>query len=306
MSNLFSTLRTALQACYPAGEASAIARWVLAEAFGISQTDIYMGKDIQLSEKDEQKFENILHRLCNYEPVQYVLGYAWFCGKRFEVAPGVLIPRPETEELVELMVREHSVAPPRVLDIGTGSGCIPIMLAHHWPTSHVEGWDVSPEALAIAQRNNEAHGTGVLFSRHDILSSSSLPQDGGFDLIVSNPPYIKQCEREQMERNVLDWEPELALFVPDDDPLLFYRTIVRQAAGGLLNPGGTLYFEINREHGAETVALLENAGFVQVELLKDLSGNERIVKGCFAMSQKNNALILCRFNFFPYFCTHIS
>ena len=292
MPDHFTTLRTALQACYPAGEASAIARWVLAEAFGISQTDIYMGKDIQLSEKGEQKFENILHRLCNYEPVQYVLGYAWFCGKRFEVAPGVLIPRPETEELVELMVREHSVAPPRVLDIGTGSGCIPIMLAHHWPTSHVEGWDVSPEALAIAQRNNEAHGTGVHFSRHDILSPCSLPQDGGFDLIVSNPPYIKQCERGQMERNVLDWEPELALFVPDDDPLLFYRTIVRKAAGGLLHLGGTLYFEINREHGAETVSLLEDAGFVQVELLKDFSGNERIVKGCFAMSQKNNALIL--------------
>jgi release factor glutamine methyltransferase len=117
--------------------------------------------------------------------------------------------------------------------------------------------------------------------QHDILSDEEcvVSQEEGFDIIVSNPPYIKQCERLQMERNVLDWEPELALFVPDDDPLLFYRTIVRRAANGLLKPGGRLYFEINREHGADTIALMEEAGFVQVELLKDLSGNERIVKG---------------------------
>lgn len=279
MPDHFATLRTALQACYPAGEAAAIARWVLAEGFGISQTDIYMGKDIQLSEKDEQKFKNILHRLCNYEPVQYVLGHAWFCGRRFEVAPGVLIPRPETEELIDVVLRDLSVDPRRILDIGTGSGCIPITLAHHWPTSHVEGWDISPEALTIARKNNEAHATQVRFALHDILSPVPLSHEERFDLIVSNPPYIKQCERTQMERNVLDWEPELALFVPDDDPLLFYRAIVRQAADGLLNPGGSLYFEINREHGAETAHLLEEAGFIQVQLLKDLSGNERIVKG---------------------------
>lgn len=278
MPDHFTTLRTALQACYPAGEAAAIARWVLAEGFGISRTDIYMGKDIQFSEKDEQKFKNILHRLCNYEPVQYVLGHAWFCGRSFEVAPGVLIPRPETEELIDVVVRDHPVAPCRILDIGTGSGCIPITLAHHWPACHVEGWDISSEALAIAQRNNEAHGTRVKFVCRDILAPAPM-QEEGFDLIVSNPPYIKQCERAQMGRNVLDWEPALALFVPDDDPLLFYRAIVQRAVNGLLNPGGSLYFEINREHGAETVALLDAAGFTQVQLLKDLSGNERIVRG---------------------------
>ena len=142
--------------------------------------------------------------------------------------------------------------------------------------------------MAISRRNNEEHHTHVVFQQHDILSVEErvVPQEGGFDLIVSNPPYIKQCERLQMERNVLDWEPELALFVPDDDPLLFYRSITRRATNGLLNPGGWLYFEINREHGADTVHLLEANGFTDVQLLKDLSGNDRIVKGTLTSSKK--------------------
>jgi release factor glutamine methyltransferase len=277
MSNPFTILRTALLTYYPSGEASAIARWVLTEGFGISQTDIYMGKDIQFSEDDEQKLKNILQRLRNYEPVQYILGHAWFCGRRFNVAPGVLIPRPETEELIEHILHDHLIAPQRILDIGTGSGCIPITLAHHWSESHVEGWDISPDALNIAQNNNQVHQTRVTFNLCDILTPLSPTE--GFDLIVSNPPYIKECEREQMEHNVLDWEPELALFVPDDDPLLFYRTIVQRAIDGLLKPNGHLYFEVNREHGSETAHLLEKVGFTDVQLLKDLSGNERIVKG---------------------------
>ena len=282
MPNRFTTLRTSLQACYPTGEASAIARMILTEYFGISPMDIYMGKDIHLSEDDEQKLENIIQRLQNYEPIQYILGYARFCGRDFHVASGVLIPRPETEELIEFILRDHTTTQPhRILDIGTGSGCIPITLAHHWPQSHLEGWDISPEALAIARCNNETHHTDVLFRQHDILHSegSPIPQEGGFDLIVSNPPYIKQCERALMEHNVLDWEPELALFVPNEDPLLFYRAITQRAASGLLNPGGSLYFEINREHGAETMHLLKANGFIDVQLLKDLSGNDRIVKG---------------------------
>lgn len=276
---MYTTLRTSLLACYPAGEASAIARMVLTECFGISQTDIYMGKDIQLSEDDEHKLENILQRLKNYEPVQYILGRAPFCGRDFHVAPGVLIPRPETEELIEIVLRDHPTTPPqRILDIGTGSGCIPITLAHHWPQSHVEGWDISHEALSIARINDEQCRTHVHFVSHDVLHMDEC-EEGGFDLIVSNPPYIKQCERAQMERNVLDWEPSLALFVPDEDPLLFYRTIVQHAVNGLLNPNGWLYFEINREHGADTARLLEENGFSHVQLLKDLSGNDRIVKG---------------------------
>lgn len=281
MSNPFQILRTALQHHYPAGEAAAIARWVLSEGFGISQTAIYMGKDIHLSEIDERKLENIIHRLQNYEPVQYILGYAYFCGTRFGVAPGVLIPRPETEELVDLILHHYTTPPSRVLDIGTGSGCIPITLARHWPESHIEGWDVSPDALDIARKNNRTHDTDVVFEWHNILvpEESCTPKEGGFDLIVSNPPYIKECERTKMEPNVLEWEPDLALFVPDEDPLLFYRTIAHRATEGLLNKGGRLYFEINREHGDDTLRLLKHEGFADVQLITDLSGNERMVTG---------------------------
>lgn len=283
MPNPLIALRTALQSCYPAGEASAIARMVLAEAFGISPMDIYMGKDIHLSEDDEQKLENIILRLQNYEPVQYVLGHTAFCGLQFQVTPSVLIPRPETAELVSLILEEYPLPPHRVLDIGTGSGCIPITLSHHWPESHVEGWDISSEALEVARKNNEALRTHVRFFLHDILcpEKSPVPPEGGFDLIVSNPPYIKKCERVQMDHNVLDWEPETALFVPDNDPLLFYRTIVTRATSGLLNAGGQLYFEANRAHATETARLMEEAGFTKVRLLQDFCGNNRMVTGYF-------------------------
>lgn len=288
MSNPLITLRTALQSCYPAGEASAIARMVLTDSFGISPMDIYMGKDIHLSENDEQKLENIILRLQKYEPVQYVLGHTTFCGLRFQVNPNVLIPRPETAELVNLLLEEHPLPPHRVLDIGTGSGCIPITLSHHWPESHIEGWDISSEALEVARKNNEAMRTHVRFHQRDILNpeKSPIPAEGGFDLIVSNPPYIKDSERTQMERNVLDWEPETALFVPDNDPLLFYRTIVTRAAEGLLNRGGHLYFETNRAHATETARLMEEAGFTKVRLLQDFYGNDRMVTGYFLGSTK--------------------
>lgn len=278
MPNIISTLRTELQGHYSQREATSIILLVLDELFGISQTDIYMGKDIHLSEDDEQKLKNIINRLCNDEPIQYILGKARFYGEDFQVTPDVLIPRPETEELIELIFRQHPTPPARILDIGSGSGCIPITLAHHWKESHIESWDISPEALEVAHRNNKLHNTHVHFVRHDILTLTDIPTEN-FDLIVSNPPYIKNSERELMEHHVLDWEPHLALFVPDNDPLLFYRSIARQAVKGLLRKGGRLYFEINREHGKEVVALLESVGFTDVELYKDISGNDRMVTG---------------------------
>ena len=279
MPNIISTLRTELQEHYSQREATSIILLVLDELFGISQTDIYMGKDIHLSEDDEQKLKNIIVRLCNSEPVQYILGKARFYGEDFLVTPDVLIPRPETEELIERILSQCPAPPARVLDIGSGSGCIPITLARHWKESHIESWDISRQALEVAQSNNRKHGTHVHFILHDILCPidwSSIPTEG-FDLIVSNPPYIKNGERASMEHNVLDWEPHLALFVPDEDPLLFYRTIVEQAIGGLLKKGGRLYFEINREHGKETIELITSKGFRQVELYPDISGNDRIV-----------------------------
>lgn len=278
MTNLITDIRTRLQGIYPTGEATAIARLLAEELFGLSQTDIYMGKDKDLSEHDMQKLENILVRLCNYEPVQYILGVAEFCGMRFEVNPHVLIPRPETAELIATILHDHPTPPSQVLDMGTGSGCIPITLAHHWPESEVHGWDISPEALDTARRNNLVHGTKVKFYQRDILKND-YTEGTAYDLIVSNPPYIRGCERADMERHVLDWEPQIALFVPDEDPLLFYRAIVQRATKGALRPGGWLYFEINREYGAETAALLTAQGFTEVEVIKDSYGNERIVKG---------------------------
>ena len=191
------------------------------------------------------------------------------------MTPSVLIPRPETEELVSWIVEDHPDAPVRILDIGTGSGCIPVSLAHRLPLSTVHAWDVSPEALEVARRNAIRNGVTVHFLQVDALQESwpSL----NIDVLVSNPPYITEKERTDMERNVLDWEPELALFVPDNDPLLFYRHIARIGLD-LLSPSGTLYYEINRAYGAETVSLLQQLGYHSVELRKDLSGNDRMVK----------------------------
>lgn len=281
MSNLIHYIRTAIQGVYSEREATAIARVVAEEAFGISLTDIYMGKDRQLSEDEQQKLENIVSRLTKNEPVQYVLGFANFCGMSLEVNTHVLIPRPETEELIMQIFSdfEGKTPPQRVLDIGTGSGCIPIALNRHWSESIVEGWDVSSDALTVARNNNERIGTNVTFRQYDILQPIS-ERNKKFDLIVSNPPYIKHCESGAMEPNVLDWEPWLALFVPDNDPLLFYRAIAA-CAQQLLNSGGMLYLEINREHGNETLSLLNSYGFENTKIIKDIHGNDRIIKARF-------------------------
>lgn len=278
-TNITRRIRAALQEVYAVEEAGAVAQMLAEELFGISRLDSCMGRERALTEAEEQTLEQVLVRLRRHEPVQYVLGYADFCGLRFAVDERVLIPRPETAEMVEMIVREHPEAPRRILDIGTGSGCIPITLSSRWTQSEVFGWDVSEEALAVARQNNGRLHTAVCFERHDILHEEVAADTVPFDLIVSNPPYIKECEREAMERNVLDWEPELALFVPDRDPLLFYRTIATKAEEGLLAPGGWLYFEVNRAHGEETADLLRQHGFCQVECCKDFAGNVRVVKG---------------------------
>lgn len=281
MPHLISTITHALSDVCPAGEARAIARMVLSEAFGVSELDIYMGKDIHLSEDEQQKLENIIFRLHKNEPIQYILGYAYCLGVRFRVTPSVLIPRPETAELIELIkLRYAGIAPRRILDIGTGSGCIAISLANHWRESEVEAWDVSAEALEVACDNSRQAGVQVSFKQCDVLTRTPQTGDEGrFDLIVSNPPYIKEVEKETMEAHVLDWEPSLALFVPNHDPLLFYRKISVLSLS-MLADGGMLYFEINREHGAELVGLLVGLGYKDVELSKDLSGNDRFVSAC--------------------------
>ena len=270
----------------------------LEERFGMTLTDIMCGKVTELSGKKVEELEKIILRLEKSEPIQYILGYETFCGHHFHVAPGVLIPRPETEELVEkafhlLSCKREKEAikgnpistekeeKKRVLDIGTGSGCIAVSIALKGKeagiSQEVRGWDISDEALVIAQRNCEHLKAGVTFEKRDILSEQRNEENRSYwDLIVSNPPYICLSERNTMERNILDYEPHTALFVPDNDSLLFYRAIALFALHALRN-GGFLAFEINQRFGKEVCEMLTSLGFKDVSLTCDQFSNPRIV-----------------------------
>ena len=248
MNRITTYIRQSLQDIYPPEEVKALSMLICCDMLGLDALDIYMGKDIILSECKQRELENIIFRLQKNEPIQYIRGFAEFCGRKFKVAPGVLIPRPETAELVELIVKENPGAR-HLLDIGTGSGCIAISLDKRLPDADVEAWDISEEALAIARTNNEELESRVLFRQRDVLSDD-WEKSPSFDVIVSNPPYVTEAEKDEMEANVLDWEPALALFVPDDDPLRFYRRIATLGRE-LLLPEGKLYFEINRAFGRE-------------------------------------------------------
>lgn len=274
MNVTVSQIRSILQACYPRQEAANLSRIVCCEMLGQSTVDYYLGKDITLSLKEEQELDTILTRLCDFEPIQYVQGVANFLGRTFHVAPGVLIPRPETEELVELLLKELPVDA-RILDVGTGSGCIAISLSKEWPNAQVVAWDVSEEALNLARENNDTLQASVQFVLCDVLTCDPSEKEQ-YEVIVSNPPYVLDKEKQDMERNVLDWEPSLALFVPDTDPLLFYRRIA-ELGREMLVTGGKLYFEINRAFGEATVAMLCEQGYTNAHIQKDISGNDRFV-----------------------------
>ena len=235
----------------------------------------FLKDDVTLKAEQEAMLFNAIERLKKQEPIQYIQGYSDFCGLRFKVTSATLIPRPETSELVEWIASEYSGKIVNILDIGTGSGCIAISLAHKLPESNVTAWDISTAALAVAAENSRNNGTEVAFERVDILSYE--PKSAQFDIIVSNPPYIKENEKSAMHNNVLDWEPHTALFVPDSDPLLFYRTIAEKGLQ-MLAPNGTLYFEINRAHGAETMKMLADYGYTDIELRKDFADNDRMIK----------------------------
>ena len=372
----YNQLWKRLTAIYNEREAQAIVRTVLDALFGMSLTDICLGKVTQLSADDTTRLEKIIQRLEKSEPVQYVLGAEWFAGRRFDVAPGVLIPRPETEALVQWAcdeakekekednskeergkeekedskkeeaskkeeqilssplkeekeglrkeeeapkeeqllssplkeekeglrkeeeaskkeeqflsspskkekegLRKEEEAPhPSILDIGTGSGCIAITVALALPQAHVTAWDISPDALAIAAGNAHKLGASVRFEHQDALSA---PDDKErWDVIVSNPPYICDRERADMSDNVLSYEPELALFVPDSDPLLFYRAIARYASKAL-KPGGRLLFETNTAYAHEVAQAMADEGFTAIEVRNDCFGKPRMVKGAF-------------------------
>jgi release factor glutamine methyltransferase len=235
---------------YDEGEAKAVARMVYEVRYGLTLSDIYIGKDTQLSLDCQTELEEITKRLMEHEPVQYILGQADFCGRIFHVEPGILIPRPETEHLCRLITKHEANggSTRTILDIGTGSGCIAITLALDIPNSQVTAWDISPIALRVAKGNAERLGANITFEEVDALNipltSHHSPLTSHFDLIVSNPPYICDSEADQMEANVLDYEPEIALFVPDDDPLQFYVPIMNYAQSAL-RPGGQLWLETN-------------------------------------------------------------
>lgn len=261
------------------GEAKAIARMLLEEKFGMSLADILCGGMDTLSAEDTRWLEQAVGRLEQSEPVQYVLGEAWFCGNRFAVGEGVLIPRPETEWLVERVCslsEGRDVSGLRVLDIGTGSGCIAVSVKKALPEAYVEAWDISPEALAIASANAHSLGAEVSFVQRDVLNLGS--SSDRWDIIVSNPPYICYRERAGMDANVLDHEPATALFVPDDDPQLFYRAITGYAAKSL-RPGGRLLFECNTQYAGDTSSLMLDGGLAGVRVVDDCFGKPRFAEG---------------------------
>ena len=276
MQSCISHIRQTLGQHYSSSEINGFIRIIFESVCGYSLTDLILYKNNILSDSLRKQIDKIVERIDQNEPIQYVLGRSLFCGISFSVTPDVLIPRPETEELVELITARHAGSAPRILDIGTGSGCIAVSLAKKLPESRVEAWDISEKALQVARKNAQENQANVTFKQVDI--TRELPPEAvqPYDIIVSNPPYVCLREKAEMERNVLDYEPHLALFVPDEDPLLFYRAILR-AGKRLLAEGGFIYFEINRMFGHQTVSLLRQNGYEKTEIIQDLSGNDRMV-----------------------------
>ena len=282
-----------LAGVYDQREARAVARMLVEEKFSLSFADIICGGVEALPDADKQWIEAAVKRLEQGEPIQYVLGWAWFGGLKFNVRSGVLIPRPETEWLVDNICAHPAPSndrPLRILDIGTGSGCIALSIKQRLPETYVEAWDISTEALSIAADNARSLGLDVVWRQQDALNitpnvlsttpndNSVVPDSPLWDVIVSNPPYICERERTDMARNVLEHEPSKALFVPDTDPLLFYRAITRYAVGSL-NEGGRLLFECNTLYAGDTARMMADEGMTATQVYDDCFGKPRFAVG---------------------------
>ncbi|WP_329804960.1 peptide chain release factor N(5)-glutamine methyltransferase [Flavobacterium facile] len=278
IKNLKSHFFSELQTIHEASEIESFFFILTEYLHHLKRIDISLNPDFEVSETDLEKWNTIISELKTEKPIQYITSEAWFYGFRFEVNENTLIPRPETEELVEWIVEstklEAGSKKLNILDIGTGSGCIPISLKKEIPNAIVSAIDVSEKALEMARKNAVDNKVKVNFILQDILESKFLIEK--YDIIVSNPPYVRNLEKQEIKKNVLDYEPHLALFVEDTDALLFYRKIAELALTGL-SPNGKLFFEINQYLGKETVALLENLGFKNIELRKDFVGNDRMI-----------------------------
>lgn len=261
---------------YDPGEAKAIVRTLLEVRFSLTLPDLLCQGTESLDEDERLQLTAMMKRLCDGEPVQYVTGEAPFMGRAFHVEHGVLIPRPETETLCQWVEERCAGKRPRILDIGCGSGCIAVTLALNIPEAEVTALDISEKAIEVSRRNAENLGARLTLLHHDILAPE-IPGDAHYDIIVSNPPYIRQCEAGAMHRNVLEHEPPVALFVPDDDPLRFYKAIARHAH--TLLSGGQLFLECNPEWTDATADMLRQAGFHDIETRDDPFGKKRFVTG---------------------------
>lgn len=273
----YQQLWQALLPYYDEREAQAVVRMMLEERFGLTLTDIVCGGVARLDASQQAELQGMMAKLEQGEPIQYVMGYAPFYGRHFHVEPGVLIPRPETQQLVEWAVEEMGKNAARsVLDIGTGSGCIAISIALEASLAEVSAWDISTDALRIARGNAASLHAVVDFRQQDALHAPMEDREK-WDLIISNPPYVMEKERREMADNVLRHEPSLALFVPNDDPLRFYRAIARYGKHAL-RPGGTLLFEINPLLAEDMLRLLEDESYQHVQLIADAFGKSRFTK----------------------------
>lgn len=285
LKNYKTTFLQELSFLYEEQEIESFFYIILEKLHGLKRIDLALNPQTVMDGAHLKQWKNIVSELKKQRPVQYILGETAFYGLSFLVNENTLIPRPETEELVELIIESTNYelrnTKLKVLDIGTGSGCIAISLAKHLPTSEVYAIDVSEKALATAKKNAELNKVAIDFISTNILDVFNLSAVAGldkqFDIIVSNPPYVRNLEKDEIKPNVLEYEPHLALFVDDIDPLLFYRKIAELAIKNL-NPNGKLYFEINQYLGKETIKLLEDFGFRNVELKKDIYGNDRMIR----------------------------
>lgn len=270
-----------LSGIYSTEEINFIIYLIISKLKSITRTLYLISNDDLLSDDDREIVASYIERLKNHEPIQYILGDTEFYESRFFAEPGVLIPRPETEELVQTIIKENRKKSPKILDIGTGSGCIAISLKKFIPESILFAADISEICLNLAERNARLNDVPIRFIKFDILDKSSEFPDSDFDIIVSNPPYIRESEKALMSKNVLEYEPELALFVDDKDPLLFYREISIFAKKHLKS-GGKLYFEINEAFGKECAELLKKIGFTDILIINDLNNKQRIVSSVFS------------------------
>lgn len=273
-----------LRAIYPESEASQMTDWVMENITGSKKAERMVYKKAEITSNEELKLQQITGRLLQHEPMQYVLQEAWFCGMKLFVDKSVLIPRPETEELVEWVLKETQERPVEsqngqaisILDAGTGSGCIPLALKRNLRDADVWSCDISKAALQVAQRNADSFGAAINLIELNFLKQDEWAQLPSFDVIVSNPPYVPESDKDQMQPNVLNYEPHTALFVPNNDPMIFYRAIA-EFAKEKLNSGGRIYVEIHESLGDTATHLFGEAGY-KVELRKDLQGKQRMLK----------------------------